>query len=349
MVTENMGNPCDSQGGDSDNDGICANVDCNDNDAAIGTAQTPGTSCDDGNPNTDNDVIQADGCTCQGEMMTGGGTADCNAVEFIGGAGTITLTNLTAPSEKIEIIGAPTNYELITICEGNCGNPQVISNLAAGTYTVKLIMEAAIGCYREETVVVGTSMGQSSSNRTASEVQVSGFSQRQNITLQWIHFDERAKNYFVVEKSTDGQLFEPILIKKSEDVGNNLEAYTELDENPIDGANYYRIGSAFSDGDFNYSKVIKVNFHELTHFSIFPNPVNFGTTLFVNLKDFEGLSADLSIYNSLGQSVQSLTIDKINASPIGIPLKDFEGGIYTVGVEVDGKTLEARRFIIQRL
>ncbi len=49
---------------DNDEDGVCAADDCDDNDPAFPMA--PGTTCDDGNADTDGDVIQADGCTCAG-------------------------------------------------------------------------------------------------------------------------------------------------------------------------------------------------------------------------------------------------------------------------------------------
>jgi len=61
-------NPCANSGGDSDNDGICANNDCDDNNANIGAMQAAGTSCNDGNAATENDVIQVDGCTCAGTI-----------------------------------------------------------------------------------------------------------------------------------------------------------------------------------------------------------------------------------------------------------------------------------------
>ncbi len=64
----------DGSGGgsvDMDGDGVCSDVDCDDNDPNVGAQQTPGTSCNDGNPNTINDVIQADGCTCQGQPIGG--------------------------------------------------------------------------------------------------------------------------------------------------------------------------------------------------------------------------------------------------------------------------------------
>ncbi len=57
-------NPCASQGGDSDGDGVCNNQDCQPNNPAF--PATPGTACNDGNPNTTNDVVTANGCGCAG-------------------------------------------------------------------------------------------------------------------------------------------------------------------------------------------------------------------------------------------------------------------------------------------
>ncbi len=54
------GGPC----ADADMDGICAEDDCDDNDANF--PMTAGTPCDDFNSNTINDQIQQDGCTCLG-------------------------------------------------------------------------------------------------------------------------------------------------------------------------------------------------------------------------------------------------------------------------------------------
>ncbi len=60
---------CANNGGDTDSDGICADEDCDDNDANIGAKQSAGTACDDGDTATINDIIQEDGCTCAGTTM----------------------------------------------------------------------------------------------------------------------------------------------------------------------------------------------------------------------------------------------------------------------------------------
>lgn len=51
---------------DVDQDGVTADLDCDDNDETIGAKQDEGTVCDDGNSVTENDEIQSDGCTCAG-------------------------------------------------------------------------------------------------------------------------------------------------------------------------------------------------------------------------------------------------------------------------------------------
>jgi len=66
---------------DIDEDGYCESVDCDDNDNSIPTIS--GTACNDNNPNTENDIIQADGCTCAGIInvcLSQGGDADSDGV-----------------------------------------------------------------------------------------------------------------------------------------------------------------------------------------------------------------------------------------------------------------------------
>ena len=52
---------------DADNDGICASEDCDDNDPAL--PLPAGSGCDDANAFTANDVIQSDGCGCEGRYI----------------------------------------------------------------------------------------------------------------------------------------------------------------------------------------------------------------------------------------------------------------------------------------
>ncbi len=52
---------------DRDGDGICSTMECNDNDA--NTFAAAGDACDDGNPDTEEDKIQAESCDCIGTLV----------------------------------------------------------------------------------------------------------------------------------------------------------------------------------------------------------------------------------------------------------------------------------------
>ena len=137
LVTINCttGNPCDNQGGDSDNDGVCNNQDCQPNNAAF--PATPNTPCNDGNPNTENDMVTADGCGCVGTPIGGGGCGvtatsdDCN----------ITITGITDAVNNIKLFNPGYNGTAWSCnpWQGNvCITTETISGLADGVYPLSV-------------------------------------------------------------------------------------------------------------------------------------------------------------------------------------------------------------------
>ncbi len=132
-----------SGGTDADNDGICSNEDCDDNDANIGAAQTPGTACDDGNPATNNDVIQADGCTCLGSGGCPTTLIDqCGISISITGLN-VTLTNASGNSNYI-IKVRKNNWSWVNeMCNDynnnpSCSNGASVTVPSAGNYVVDI-------------------------------------------------------------------------------------------------------------------------------------------------------------------------------------------------------------------
>ncbi len=81
---------------------------------------------------------------------------NCDAVDLTVEDGQLTIYNLSANYQKVEIIGANTNWELVTICEGDCAATQVVPNLSAGDYTVKISLGGIDGgfCYKEENITI---------------------------------------------------------------------------------------------------------------------------------------------------------------------------------------------------
>ncbi|MEM1120075.1 MAG: T9SS type A sorting domain-containing protein [Bacteroidota bacterium] len=82
-------------------------------------------------------------------------TIDCDQLQFIAKKGQIEVQNVMTTS-KIEIIGANTNWQIVTICDGDCNENQIIPNLSEGEYSVKVNQFGSNGeyCFREEKVQV---------------------------------------------------------------------------------------------------------------------------------------------------------------------------------------------------
>ena len=126
----NNNDPCAQQGGDNDNDGVCADVDCNDNNPNV--PAPVGSACNDNNPNTNNDVIQSDGCTCAGIPV--GPTPDCDNISVTTGSGSITVSGLAgAPITSLQIFNS--SWQPQFSCFANCNGTETI-NVPAGTYYV---------------------------------------------------------------------------------------------------------------------------------------------------------------------------------------------------------------------
>ena len=159
IVTVDNSPDCGSGGcTDNDGDGVCANEDCNDSDASIPAA--PGTSCNDGNQNTTNDVIQSDGCTCAGTNGGGGGGGDpdCANIDITTGDGTIIINGTDgAPVVSVQVFTS--TWAGIFNCFADCDTPTQIVNVPnAGDYLVYVkYYNGSYGlvCEINETVTVG--------------------------------------------------------------------------------------------------------------------------------------------------------------------------------------------------
>ncbi len=95
----------------------------------------------------------------------------------------------------------------------------------------------------------------------------------QGVALKWSTASETNNDRFEVERSLDGENFDPIGTVPG--AGNSITAqqYQFLDENPIMGINYYRLQQVDDDGHTEYSPVRAVHFkHTGNTVHLLPNP-----------------------------------------------------------------------------
>ena len=138
---------------DVDGDGIAADEDCDDNDPSV--PATPGTACDDANADTENDVVTADGCGCEGTPIVTTGP-DCADISIIPGDGSFTVTGLDgAPVTSVQCFNAMWQEEYK--CFGDC-DASITEIVTPGSYRIFVKYYTAsyqLICTVEEVIEVG--------------------------------------------------------------------------------------------------------------------------------------------------------------------------------------------------
>ncbi|MBK6500462.1 MAG: hypothetical protein IPG00_20870 [Saprospiraceae bacterium] len=92
--------------------------------------------------------------------------------------------------------------------------------------------------------------------------------------LNWLTSSETNNDYFTIERSTDGQNFDPL--EEIKGAGNSSEeiSYEWIDQKLLPGNNYYRLKQTDYDGKFTYSNIVRTIIDVSEETRIFPNPTS---------------------------------------------------------------------------
>jgi hypothetical protein len=119
------------------------------------------------------------------------------------------------------------------------------------------------------------------------------------VQLAWATSFEQNNDYFLVQRSSDGQSFSNIDSVPAATDAENGHSYTAVDANPLAGKDYYRLAQVNLDGTFTYSGIDEVTITQGQQgLRVSPNPAdqsvvaelrNKGTGTFqLRLTDVEG-------------------------------------------------------------
>ena len=384
--------PCASRGGDSDNDGICDLDDCSPLDAFY--PARVGTACDDNDPSTDNDVVTADGCNCEGETIAcydAGGDLDgdgfcllddCDDENPLVPAAVGTACNDNDPNTENDVI-----LEDGCTCEGtlvendsNNDNTNSDDNTNDNTQGDENDQEEEDGCTEPNNIATNGAASQSTTfftfsadraidgNTSTSRYSQTNYSrdpffdldlktqaelQRINVTLKTT--PRAAVTIFVSETELKGRSIENI--KSDESVvayeQNTAEGVIELAVNaryirlqmegfqslaiveievfgcPIDAQpNGLDISTIESDQNLIENDLIM---------TAYPNPAT--DDAFIAFENGFGKSGELVVYNSLGVRVRHMYMDQIPLIPIHLDMHDLQNGMYIIEVISENQRL----------
>ena len=80
------------------------------------------------------------------------------------------------------------------------------------------------------------------------------------VALSWTTATETGNDFFTVERSSDGILFQPIGRVEAAGQSTVLQEYGHVDQFPLRGLAYYRLRQTDTDGQFSFSDVVTVEY-----------------------------------------------------------------------------------------
>jgi hypothetical protein len=172
-------------------------------------------------------------------------------------------------------------------------------------------------------------------------------SSTQRVLLEWVTTWEENSDYFSVERSGDGKVFEPVAYVKA--LGNSTarHTYTAVDERPLPQVSYYRLKQVDIDGTFEYFKLVAVHGPDAppaARLDAHPNP-NYGKFTLTYPAD----ATDLWITDTKGRTIVHTPIRPAGGSTREQPvdLSAEAGGVYIVQVKSPQQMLSRKIVLVK--
>ncbi len=168
------------------------------------------------------------------------------------------------------------------------------------------------------------------------------------VLLQWATSMEKNSAGFLVEKCTDGHSFKAIGSVPSAGNSHHRTDYSFVDEEPSEGANYYRLQQLDEDGSASLSNVVVAVFKgDRGTLSVYPNPANDVVHLAMYPQKREDV-LDVRVMDTMGRVVHGARIGADRDAQKTIAVGALPAGAYVINVtDQAGAHIGSARFVKQ--
>lgn len=148
--------------------------------------------------------------------------------------------------------------------------------------------------------------------------------------INWATATEVNNDFFEIERSVDGILFEKIGTTKGHGNANAINYYKYTDVKPFIGITYYRLKQIDFNGNYSYSNTISIVYNNDELFSAVPNPFTDNITISIPAFRFEKFSDyQLLVHDSYGRLIYSQQISKHGFT---VETANWRKGIYFIEI-----------------
>ena len=169
-----------------------------------------------------------------------------------------------------------------------------------------------------------------------------------DVCLDWVTASETNNDYFTIDKTKDGSLFETVGIIDGAGNSSSVLNYSSLDKVPYEGVSYYRLKQTDFNGAYSYSNLEMVNFKvQNLEFNLYPNPNN-GNSINISFTEQIGEKVVIVVYDSMGREIYSKVIMALGKEDVAYPIDPSHGlakGIYMI-IATSSKSTFSKKLIV---
>ena len=163
-----------------------------------------------------------------------------------------------------------------------------------------------------------------------------GVLQNKSVLLKWEIATEKNLAKFVIERGRWNQGFWQINSVAAGRESNLYQgSYSIMDEQPLQGINFYRLKMVDADGKFTYSNIVAVKINADNKLQIFPNPAK--RILFVEANG-NNENAIVQIVDGSGRKLKEMKVFLNGETSFSVDISNLPKGIYNLILHKNEKT-----------
>lgn len=265
----------------------------------------------------------------------------------VNAAGTVVIT-----IDNIVCVGGGSGFQ-IGYFSGSCGS---LTNLGCSSGSGGTVTATITGLTAGQviTIAIDGNAGAfcnfdiSATNTIPLPIELTNFDAKEingSVSLSWTTATEINNDYFTIEKTKDGEIFEVVGLIDGAGNSQMINSYFSKDDSPFKGTSYYRLSQTDYDGTTTQSNLVAVkiasSFGDLT---VYPNPIEQTGYLSFN-SNIESNIIDVTIYDVSGRNITSSKfIANKGANKFKLDSKELPQGMYFLTIE-NGNESENIKFI----
>lgn len=163
---------------------------------------------------------------------------------------------------------------------------------------------------------------------------------KSSVHLTWATASEINNDYFTIERSADGLVFEDYAYMDGAGNSNEVLRYSLVDSSPLEGISYYRLKQTDLDGTTTYSKIESVHFTDALDISVYPNPTKANCLLtgkHVN-------ESEILLFDAVGNEIS--IVSHSHSSHVELFTENLPNGVYFIRVTYNDQ-IQQLKLVIQ--